>query len=29
MLKAAELAKGKAPQEYVDNVLKEVASWRK
>ena len=29
MLKAAELAKGKAPQEYVDNVLKEVASWKK
>lgn len=29
MYKAAELAKGKAPQEYVDNVLKEVASWKK
>jgi hypothetical protein len=29
MHKAAALAKGKAPQEYVDNVLKEVASWKK
>ena len=29
MHKAAELAKGKAPQEYVDNVLKEVGSWKK
>ena len=29
MLKAAELAKGKAPQEYVDNVLEEVESWKK
>ena len=29
MYRAAELAKGKAPQEYVDNVLREVASWKK
>lgn len=29
MYQAAELAKGKAPQEYVDNVLREVASWKK
>lgn len=29
MLKAAELAKAKTPQEYIDNVLKELASWRK
>lgn len=29
MYRAAELAKGKAPQEYIDNVLREVASWKK
>lgn len=29
MHKAAELSKGKAPKEYTDNVLKEVASWKK
>lgn len=29
MYHAAELAKGKAPQEYIDNVLREVASWKK
>lgn len=29
MHKAAGLSKGKAPKEYTDNVLKEVASWKK
>ena len=29
MLKAKELAKGKAPQEWLDGVDKEVASWKK
>jgi hypothetical protein len=29
MHKAAELSKGKAPKEYTDNVLKEVAGWKK
>jgi Protein of unknown function (DUF2911) len=29
MHKAAELSKGKAPKEYTENVLKEVASWKK
>jgi hypothetical protein len=29
MLKAKELAKGKAPQEWLDGVDKQIASWRK
>jgi hypothetical protein len=28
MRKAMELAKGKAPQEYVDNLEKEIATWK-